>query len=316
MLEDFRLKVFLTVSETGSFTKAAKLLGITQPAVSQNISALEKETGATLFLRARGEASLTSQGKVFKTYAEHILYWYDSTNSMFGQDGKVSSTKHVRISADSVVASYILPDTLSLICGADGNMVFHIQQSNWRTAQTDYPEDVPGSHFDCPENADVEITASPSPETIDFEGESKLVGVMEAVVISSPDNKTVNAAAVTEEDNEFTIKPFSTIGGIPVSNNFAVWSGYERFLTPDLEARTNVVSDSIEAIKSMVANSVSLVGIVPSATVRKELSAGKLIQLPVRLPNFTYDIHFNPLPEFSGKAICARLKETLLQLLK
>ncbi len=316
MLEDFRLKVFLTVSETGSFTKAAKLLGISQPAVSQNISALEKETGATLFLRARGEASLTSQGKVFKTYAEHILYWYDSTNSMFGQDGKVSSTKHVRISADSVVASYILPDTLSLICGADGNMVFHIQQSNWRTAQTDYPEDVPGSHFDCPENADVEITASPSPETIDFEGESKLVGVMEAVVISSPDNKTVNAAAVTEEDNEFTIKPFSTIGGIPVSNNFAVWSGYERFLTPDLEARTNVVSDSIEAIKSMVANSVSLVGIVPSVTVRKELSAGKLIQLPVRLPNFTYDIHFNPLPEFSGKAICARLKETLLQLLK
>ncbi len=316
MLEDFRLKVFLTVSETGSFTKAAKLLGISQPAVSQNISALEKETGATLFLRARGEASLTSQGKVFKTYAEHILYWYDSTNSMFGQDGKVSSTKHVRISADSVVASYILPDTLSLICGADGNMVFHIQQSNGRTAQTDYPEDVPGSHFDCPENADVEITASPSPETIDFEGESKLVGVMEAVVISSPDNKTVNAAAVTEEDNEFTIKPFSTIGGIPVSNNFAVWSGYEMFLTPDLEARTNVVSDSIEAIKSMVANSVSLVGIVPSVTVRKELSAGKLIQLPVRLPNFTYDIHFNPLPEFSGKAICARLKETLLQLLK
>ncbi len=316
MLEDFRLKVFLTVSETGSFTKAAKLLGISQPAVSQNISALEKETGATLFLRARGEASLTSQGKVFKTYAEHILYWYDSTNSMFGQDGKVSSTKHVRISADSVVASYILPDTLSLICGADGNMVFHIQQSNGRTAQTDYPEDVPGSHFDCPENADVEITASPSPETIDFEGESKLVGVMEAVVISSPDNKTVNAAAVTEEDNEFTIKPFSTIGGIPVSNNFALWSGYERFLTPDLEARTNVVSDSIEAIKSLVANSVSLVGIVPSVTVRKELSAGKLIQLPVRLPNFTYDIHFNPLPEFSGKAICARLKETLLQSLK
>lgn len=316
MLEDFRLKVFLTVSETGSFTKAAKLLGISQPAVSQNISALEKETGATLFCRARGEASLTSHGQVFKTYAEHILYWYNSTNSMFGQDGKVSSTKHVRISADSVVASYILPDALSLICGADDNMVFHIQLNNGATAQSDYTEDVPGSHFANPENADVEITAAPSPETIDFEGESRLIGVMEAVVISSPDNRTVNTAAVSENDNEFTIKPFSTIGGIPVSNNFAVWSGYERFFTPDLEARTNIVSDSVEAIKSMVENSMSLIGIVPSVSVRKELSAGSLIQMPVRLPNFTYDIHFNPLPEFSGKSICARLKEVLLQSLK
>lgn len=313
MLEDFRLKVFLTVSETGSFTKAAKLLGISQPAVSQNISALEKETGATLFCRARGEASLTSQGKVFKTYAERILYWYDSTNSMFGQDGKVSSYKHIHISADPVVASYILPEALSLICGADAGMVFHIQQSNANTAQTDYPEDVPGSHFGRPENADVEITASPSPKTIDFEGESRLIGVMEAVVVASPNNRSVNSAAVSEDDDEFTIKPFSTIGGIPVSNNFAVWSGYERFLTPDLEARTSIVSDSIEAIKAMVADSVSLVGIVPSATVRKELVASKLIQMPVRLPNFTYDIHFNPLPEFSGKSICARLKETLTQ---
>ena len=41
MFEDFRLKVFMAVAETGSFTKAAKSIGISQPAVSQNINALE-----------------------------------------------------------------------------------------------------------------------------------------------------------------------------------------------------------------------------------------------------------------------------------
>ena len=42
MLEDFRLKVFLTVESEGSFTKAARNLGISQPAVSQNIAELER----------------------------------------------------------------------------------------------------------------------------------------------------------------------------------------------------------------------------------------------------------------------------------
>ena len=50
MFEDFRLKVFMAVAETGSFTKAAKSIGISQPAVSQNINALEKEIGTPLIL--------------------------------------------------------------------------------------------------------------------------------------------------------------------------------------------------------------------------------------------------------------------------
>lgn len=44
MFEDFRLKVFMAVAETGSFTKAAKSIGISQPAVSQNINALERKS--------------------------------------------------------------------------------------------------------------------------------------------------------------------------------------------------------------------------------------------------------------------------------
>ena len=45
MFEDFRLKVFMAVATEGSFTKAAAVLGISQPAVSQNIAELEKSSG-------------------------------------------------------------------------------------------------------------------------------------------------------------------------------------------------------------------------------------------------------------------------------
>ena len=66
MLEDFRLKIFMAVVESGSFTKAAISLAVSQPAVSQNIGALEKDLGVVLFDRLRAEAVLTPEGEAFK----------------------------------------------------------------------------------------------------------------------------------------------------------------------------------------------------------------------------------------------------------
>ena len=51
MIEDSRLKVFLAVAREGSFTIAARKLGISQPAVSQNVAELEKKDRFRLLLR-------------------------------------------------------------------------------------------------------------------------------------------------------------------------------------------------------------------------------------------------------------------------
>jgi hypothetical protein len=84
MFEDFRLKVFMSVASEGSFTKAAASLGISQPAVSQNIAELEKTTGRKLFERLRGEVQLTAQGEVFRAYAVKMLSLSESASNMFG----------------------------------------------------------------------------------------------------------------------------------------------------------------------------------------------------------------------------------------
>ena len=151
-------------------------------------------------------------------------------------------------------------------------------------------------------DADVEISVAPSPQTMDFEGESKLIGVLDAAVVAAPINRSVAGAATVEG-----AKPFSTIAGVHVSNRFAVWEPYRRFLSPDLEPRIAVVSSSIELIKTD-----RLVGILPAAAVREST----LLPLPVRLPDFSFDIHFNPLPEFAGKTVCQLLKQTLQEILK
>jgi DNA-binding transcriptional LysR family regulator len=107
-MEDFRLKIFMTLAEEGSFTKAAAALGISQPAVSQNISELEKTTGVRLFERLKGEIVLTEQGKVFKEYAERILNAYSEASMMFAP---LPSTT-VKISASEEIHAYLVAPTL------------------------------------------------------------------------------------------------------------------------------------------------------------------------------------------------------------
>lgn len=83
MLEDFRLKVFLTVVKERSFTAAALKLDVSQSAVSQNISELEKQTGVRLLVRQRGCVVPTEQGETFALFARRILQAYEDLNTVF-----------------------------------------------------------------------------------------------------------------------------------------------------------------------------------------------------------------------------------------
>ena len=86
MIEDSRLKIFRAVVEEESFTLAAARLGISQPAVSQNIAELEKAVGRKLFVRNRYTVRLNADGVAFNEYASQIEYWYSVLNAAFRND--------------------------------------------------------------------------------------------------------------------------------------------------------------------------------------------------------------------------------------
>ena len=67
-----KLETLLAVAECRSFTKAAKLLSLTQPAVSHHIDQLEQECHATLVFRGKGEFRLTPEGEIAVTYARRL----------------------------------------------------------------------------------------------------------------------------------------------------------------------------------------------------------------------------------------------------
>ncbi|MER7763135.1 LysR family transcriptional regulator [Streptomyces sp. NPDC097619] len=73
MIEARHLRVLRAVAATGSFSAAARELGCTQPAVSQQMKALEQSTGTPLLIRTGREMRLTQAGEALVRHAAGIL---------------------------------------------------------------------------------------------------------------------------------------------------------------------------------------------------------------------------------------------------
>lgn len=67
-----RYGIFCQVVEQGSFTRAAEELGYSQSAVSQNVRALEQETGVTLLSRRKDGVQLTQDGRSSTLYSVYF----------------------------------------------------------------------------------------------------------------------------------------------------------------------------------------------------------------------------------------------------
>lgn len=101
MLNDFRLMVFESVARLGSFSAAARELGVSQPAVSQNVAELERQLeGVQLFERSAGSVTLTAKGENFLQYVRQIIHWYEAAYEAVAEDAPAPT--EVRIDSDSV----------------------------------------------------------------------------------------------------------------------------------------------------------------------------------------------------------------------
>ena len=98
----------MAVVQERSFTKAASVLGITQPAVSQNIADLEKMLGRKIFDRQKGSVVLTAEGEVFYVYVEKLLETCATVDDMFS---KVNPSV-VKIAASEEIYAYLVGPSL------------------------------------------------------------------------------------------------------------------------------------------------------------------------------------------------------------
>ena len=94
------LKLFCDLAETKSFTKAAQINGVTQSAVSQQISSLETKFAATLIERSKKKFTLTKEGETLYKYSNQIVQSYDELRH------KIQEIQNVVTGAIKVVTIY------------------------------------------------------------------------------------------------------------------------------------------------------------------------------------------------------------------
>jgi DNA-binding transcriptional LysR family regulator len=107
-----QMKAFHKVAGTGSFTKAARELFLTQSAVSQQIRALENEVGSRLFDRSGKKIRLTGEGEALLTYTERLFDLHEEIETLFGSLRTLQKGK-IAVGATGVIGTYFMPIVIS-----------------------------------------------------------------------------------------------------------------------------------------------------------------------------------------------------------
>ena len=103
-----QLNYVITISEIGSLNKAAEVLYVSQPSLSESIHDLERTLGITIFHRSGRGVTLTNDGAEFIAYARQIYNQYESLMDKYGQAGTLKkkfsvSTQHYSFAVKAFV---------------------------------------------------------------------------------------------------------------------------------------------------------------------------------------------------------------------
>jgi DNA-binding transcriptional LysR family regulator len=106
-----QVRAFLVTAEEGSFSAASRALGLTQPTLGRQVSALEERLGVTLFERLGRSLSLTDSGLEL---LDHVRAMGDAASRLSltasGQSQRIEG--RVCITATDIMSMYLLPDAL------------------------------------------------------------------------------------------------------------------------------------------------------------------------------------------------------------
>jgi DNA-binding transcriptional LysR family regulator len=259
-LDSRQLRAFVALARLGSFTLAAKDLGLTQSAVSHSMKALETDVGCRLFDRMSKKVLLTHAGEQLLTHAEKILGEMTRAREAITTLNRWGRAR-LRVAASTSACQYILPGVL---CGfqkeyPDSNVI--IEPGDTRSAVELLRANVVDLAVAMEPRADAEFDFVP-------------VFTDELLFMVSPSHPWAKLGRATRE--EIPRQRY-----ILYRRNSSTSQLIEDFFREENMTLNRVTeSGSNEAIKEMAKVSLG-VGILAPWTARKELDAGELVAVPL-----------------------------------
>lgn len=107
-----QLRIFVTVAQAKSFSRAGEIIGLSQSAVSHSVKELEGQTGVRLLDRTTREVVLTEAGQQLAARLERILDELHSTLREAGRMGQQLSGK-VRVAASQTISAHLIPQCIA-----------------------------------------------------------------------------------------------------------------------------------------------------------------------------------------------------------
>ncbi|KMS86038.1 LysR family transcriptional regulator [Prauserella rugosa] len=130
-----QLAYFLAVVETRQFTKAAEQMRVAQPSLSQQVRALERDVGAQLLHRVRGNVTLTEAGEALLPIARRIVGETENAYRAVRELDDLGRGR-VRLGATPSLCTGVLPETLAAFRRSYPGIELFLHESGSRDLQT------------------------------------------------------------------------------------------------------------------------------------------------------------------------------------
>jgi DNA-binding transcriptional LysR family regulator len=134
-----QLAYFVAVADARHFTRAAERVGVAQPSLSQQVRALERELGAPLLHRARGNVSLTDAGEALLPVARRMLADADSARRQIREVLNLARGR-VRLGATPSLCTGLLPVALAGFRREHPDIELVVHESGSRDLQRELTE--------------------------------------------------------------------------------------------------------------------------------------------------------------------------------
>jgi DNA-binding transcriptional LysR family regulator len=122
-----QLRIFLTVAQSTTLTRASKQLGLAQPSLSKQLAGLEDSVGTRLFDRGHNRMVLTDAGRVLLRHAQSVLRQIDEAEAGL-REFAAGKRAIIRVAGLNSVIKALLPDAL-MRCGSSSGLEIDIQEA-------------------------------------------------------------------------------------------------------------------------------------------------------------------------------------------
>jgi len=290
---DAKIHTLITVAKTRSFTRAARELSLTQPAVSHHINQLEKELGITLFIRKKGALQLTKQGDLALKYARRLVALNEGLQrELWDEEHNI---KHLRIGITHTAESNLVAQVLAQYGSEHPDVLITIITDSIKKL------------YNRLENYELDIAIvddSPIGRSLN----SLLLDTDYLVCAMANENQLSSRAMLTIDD----IRKERMILRLPKSGTINLFVDTLRSLGRSIDEFNVILEvDNIATIKDLVRLNMG-VSILPYSTCLDEVQKGKMTVLSVENMSMMRQTNIVYQQDFSHKEIL----QDLLQLYK